>query len=86
MKEDANKHYTFAASAIRYNVGAFTFGQGGATAELDVKDDITSLESANLSILLAQAGISKCLAFFDWIDFIKEKKLERHFKFNEEKK
>ena len=83
MKEDVKKHYLFESNTLRYNVGAFTFLQSGTTAVLDVKDDITSLESANLSILLAQAGISKCLAFFDWIDFIKEKKLERHFKFTE---
>ena len=85
MKPNVQSQVSDSSSMLYYTVGSFTFRQGNISAELEVKDDITSLEVANLSIFLAQASISKCIAFFAWVDFIKEKKLERHFIFNEEK-
>lgn len=50
--------------------------------QLDVKDDITALESANLSALLTQAMISLISGGkidSDWYGYIMEKGLERHF-------
>ena len=72
----------FKISQTKLKVGHFTFAQDGISAELDVKDDITSLETANLAILFAQ-GSNVGFNSFDWIDFIKEKKIERHFTITE---
>ena len=51
---------------------------------LDVKDDITALESVNLCVLMVQ-GVATSLLCYDWVAFIKEKKIERHFKITEKK-
>lgn len=63
-------------------VGSIFFQNGNTTMQLDVKDDITSRESAHLSVLLTQAMISLMSGGridSDWYSYIMEKELERHF-------
>jgi len=69
---------------VVYTVGDFTFCQDGTTAKLDIKEDITPLESANFSILIAQAAAACTHGVqYAWVDFIKEKELDRHFSVTE---
>ena len=66
-----------------YAVGDMTYCYDGVTARLDIKDNITPLESANLCVLLMQ-GMSGCHGYnYDYISHIKEKSLERHFDIND---
>ena len=67
----------------KIKIGDFAFCQDGITAKLDIRYDISSLEVANLTILLSQASVAMYGGNFVWIDFIKEKKLEKHFKITE---
>ena len=69
---------------IVHSVGTFTFHQDGTRAELDIKNDITPLEAVNLSVLMAQAAAaSGHQGTYAWVDFIKEKELDRHFSVTE---
>lgn len=64
---------------VNLNNITFTYDKGHTVLQLVIKDDITALESTNINILLfhcASIAISK----ESFIDFIKEKGIERHFK------
>ena len=61
-------------------IGDFTFTTNRQEAQLNIQDDITALESANLAVLFAHAAVMTQSVGYDWVGFIEEKGLSRHFK------
>lgn len=68
-------------SIARMPLKAIKFMQDNAELELDIQDDITPKEAAQLSIMFAVAvGSSQTYALWDYVGYIKEHNLTRHFK------
>jgi hypothetical protein len=68
-------------SPTKMKIGRLTFGQGSDSATLNIQNDITVLESANLAVLLSTMTINMQGTYsqWDWEGYIKEKELQRHF-------
>ena len=61
-----------------------TFRQNSTVISLNLQDDITPKESAEISVMFAVAvGTAMTMALWDYIGYIKEHGLERHFEFKE---
>ena len=75
--------FTFA----RHPIKDIKFMQDNTELVLDVQDDITPKESAHLAIMFAVAvGSTSMLALWDYLGYIKDKNLTRHFQFTEKSK
>jgi len=59
-------------------INDLTLKNGIDSAQVDIKDDITALESANLALLFSFV-IGASGQPLDFVDYIKRKNLERHF-------
>jgi len=73
-KTTVQEHFTFAPVPI----GDIIIGVQDKTATLCIEDDITPLEAANLAVLMA-VGAVQSTSNMDWLGYIKDKRLERHF-------
>lgn len=61
-----------------------TIRQDSTLIKLNLKDDITPKESAEISIMFSVAvGSAITLGLWDYVGYIKEHGLERHFEFEE---
>lgn len=60
------------------------FRQDTTKITLALQDDVTAKEAADIGVMYAVAvGTAMTMALWDYIGYIKEHKLERHFKFEE---
>ena len=67
--------------------GTITLIQEDTTIELNPQDSITPIEVLRISIMLSYAvSAYRSYQQMDWLEYIKEYKLEEHFKITEEKK
>ena len=70
---------------VHQPMAKITFRQDGKVITLNLQDDITAKESAQISVMFAVAvGSAMTMALWDYIGYIKEHGLERHFEFKDE--
>ena len=78
---------TTSFAITRHPLKDIKFMQDNTEMVLDVQDDITPKESAHLAIMFAIAvGSSSTLALWDYLGYINDKNLTRHFQFTEKSK
>jgi len=65
-------------------LNSIVFRQEKTDITLDIKDDITPKESTLISVMFCVAvGSAVTFALWDYIGYIKEHGIERHFEFKE---
>lgn len=68
-------------SIARMPINAIKFMQDNTELELIIQDDITPKEAAQLAILFAvAAGSTQTMVLWDYVGYIKNNNLTRHFK------
>ena len=82
------KWFTTSTPSMKHmEINNIVFRQENTQIVLNVQDDVTAKESTLISVMFCVAvGSAMTFALWDYIGYIKEHGLERHFQFKEEEK